>query len=73
MFEKRYKKDNNRKSNKQVGALAILIALIKRRPAWDQDHLDADEELPTIYFNPDKITGSYQSKFDIYDILLIQN
>ena len=33
--------------------MAVFIALIRRRPAWDQDHVDADEEIPTVYFDPD--------------------
>ena len=37
----------------KVAIFALFIALIKRVPDWDQDHVDADEEIPTIYHDPE--------------------
>ena len=31
---------------------AFYIAVC-RKPMWDQDHVDDDEELPTIYYDVD--------------------
>ena len=28
-----------------------LFVAGRKKPIWDQDHLDADEELPTIYYD----------------------
>ena len=39
----------------KVGIVAIFIAFVKRTPSWDQDHVDADEEIPTIYYDPDDL------------------
>ena len=36
----------------QVFWFAFFIAY-QRKPNWDQDHLDIDEKLPTIYYDPD--------------------
>ena len=37
----------------KVAIVAAFIAIIKRKMDWDQDHVDADEELPTIYHDPE--------------------
>ena len=37
----------------QVGIIAAFIALWRRKPRWDQDHVDTDENLPTIYWDPE--------------------
>ena len=33
----------------------MFIAVVQKRMNWDQDHLDADESLPKIYWNPNNL------------------
>ena len=42
----------------QVGIIAAFIALWRRKPRWDQDHVDTDENLPTIF----SATAAWSSK-----------
>ena len=37
----------------KVAIVTMVVACIKRRPKWDQDHVDVDEHLPRIYYDPD--------------------
>ena len=37
----------------KVAIIALFIALIRRTPDWNQDHVDVDEEMPTIYHDPE--------------------
>ena len=37
----------------KVVLIAFFIALIRRTMDWNQDHVDVDEELPTIYHDPE--------------------
>jgi len=51
----------------KVAMIAAFIACIKRKPDWDQDHVDVDEELPTIYHDPEHpeiATRKHKTKAD---------
>ena len=47
----------------KVILITVFIALWRKKPQWDQDHLDDDESLPTIYWDPeDPKVGETMSK-----------
>ena len=37
--------------------MTLFIAYIRKKANWNQDHLDRDEELPTIYWDPENLKG----------------
>ena len=46
----------------KVAIVVLFITLVHRKMDWDQDHLDVDERLPTIYWDPDTLDTSAPDK-----------
>merc|ERR1719391_511887 len=46
----------------KVGIITTFVACIRKKPNWNQDHVDSDEEIPTVYYDPDNIEESRPPK-----------